>query len=88
MSLRTYRCPFCFKDFKGDHEDGDATDMAPDCGHSFTLGEARRGRPDPANKTEIEQLTLTVRVLAQRVKDLEVTVEHLNLFCERQAANS
>lgn len=46
-SLRLYQCPSCFAAFHAGRDDGNEVECAPQCGHRFTLGEARRGRPDP-----------------------------------------
>lgn len=77
MHARTYRCPYCYEDFAVFGEESDEVEMAPDCGHSFTLGEARRGKPDPANKDEVETLTERVIHLETQVAELQATVKRL-----------
>jgi hypothetical protein len=71
MSLRTYQCPYCYEAFKADHDEGSDVDMSPDCGHHFTLGEARRGRPDAANHFELSTLAEKVSQLEARLTAIE-----------------
>jgi hypothetical protein len=65
LHLRTYRCPYCFDECKtSSSEWSDDVEMAPNCGHTFTLGEAKRGRPDPDPAITNDMTTLKNRVAA------------------------
>jgi hypothetical protein len=76
MQAWTYQCPYCYEDFKT-IETSDDVDFTCDNGHSFTLGEARRGRPDPANQDEVAALKERVDQLEKQVAVLIVSVESL-----------
>lgn len=73
MQLRTNRCPYCFAEFRHSEFSSDV-EMAPNCGHIFTLGEAWRGRPDPIPDPAVAALTERVRQLEERLGHVEAAI--------------
>ena len=86
LRLREYRCPYCFGPFKTS-EESDEVEMAPNCGHEFTLGEARRGRPDPVTDplvvSDIGALWKRVAALEQQLAEVKATTDMLNAVVGR-----
>jgi hypothetical protein len=56
MTMRRHKCPYCFHEFKTIEWSDDVDFTCLGCDHVFTLGEARRGRPDPAPSPDLVAL--------------------------------
>ena len=74
---RHRRCPYCFAEFKTGEWSDEVEFTCRGCGNDFTLGEAKRGRPDVAKTSEVAALTERVAVLESRIARLERAMSHL-----------
>lgn len=77
---RRNKCPHCFTEFKHGEWSEDVEFTCRHCGNGFTLGEARRGRPDPTTipnqfAEHVFALTNRVAALEAQLAEVKATVE-------------
>ena len=72
---RRYRCPHCFTEFKTGEFSDDVEFTCRQCGNGFTLGEAKRGRPDPGPETR-EAITALTEQVARLERQLNQFEDH------------